>query len=90
MFCFPKIPMSILFNDSIRGAYKQQYVDSKGEHQYYKELNFIRQVQKFEKEKRRDYIKASKGNYCPLKLRSYLHNAMMANFGYSTLMEGVY
>ena len=90
MFCFPKIPMQILFLDSIRGAGKQQYVDDKGGHQYYKELDFIRQVQNFEKEKRKDYIKASKGNYCPLKLRAYLHNAMMANFGYSTLMEGVY
>ena len=50
MYSYPKIPLDILFLDSLKGKRKQIYLDCEGQHQYYKELNFIKHVQEFVRE----------------------------------------
>lgn len=89
MHIFPRIPKSILFLDSLRGKRSQVYLDSDNYHQYYKELDFIRKVQQWEKETRKDYIRARGGNYNPIKLNDYLNTGMLKTFGYSTLFEDI-
>jgi len=89
MFSFPRIPLQILFLDSLKGKREQLYLDSNGQHQYYKELDFIRKVQLFCANKKDSYIKAGNGNYNPIKLNNYLNKITLDNFGYSLILEDV-
>lgn len=89
MFYFPKIPMHILFLDSLKGKREQLYLDCNGGHQYYKELEFIRKVQLFCANKKDSYIKAYNGNYSPVKLNNYLNKITLNTFGYSLILEDI-
>ena len=82
MYSYPKIPLDILFLDSLKGKRKQIYLDCEGQHQYYKELNFTKQVQEFVK----DHAKTAKRknpDYCRVKFVALMHKICIKNFGHS-------
>lgn len=82
MNSFPKIPLDILFYDSLKGKNKQLYIDSEGNHQYYKELDFIKKVQSFVKD-RQDTARRADVNYCRVKFADTMHKLCLKEFGYS-------
>lgn len=81
---FPKIPMHILFLDSLKGKRKQLYLDCNGDHQYYKELAFIRKVQKYI-DNERDTWRRKDVDYCRVKFNNRMHKECMSLFGYSII-----
>lgn len=85
MYSYPKIPLNILFLDSLKGKRKQIYTDCEGQHLYYKELDFIRKVQKFLADKR-DSAKKQNVDYCRVKFADTMHKICLKEFGYSPYM----
>lgn len=82
MDAFPKVPMNILFHDSLLAKRKQRYIDSNGVHLYYKELDFIRKVQKHV-DNERDTLRRKDHDYCRVKFNQRMHKECMRVFGYS-------
>lgn len=82
MFSYPRIPLDILFLDSLKGKRKQMYIDCKGQHLYYKELEFIRKVQEFVRESAKT-AKRKDVNYCRVKFDALMHKICVKNFGHS-------
>ena len=82
MYSYPKIPLDILFLDSLKGKRKQIYLDCEGQHQYYKELNFIKHVQEFVRESAKT-AKRKNPDYCRVKFGAIMHKLCMKNFGHS-------
>lgn len=80
--CFPRIPMHILFLDSLKGKRKQLYIDCNGEHQYYKEIGFIRKIQMYY-DNEKDTICRKDPDYCRVKFNNRMHKECMYLFGYS-------
>ena len=85
MYSYPKIPLNILFLDSLKGERSQIYTDHEGRHLYYKELDFIRKVQKFLADKR-DSAKKQDVDYCRVKFADRMHKICLKEFGYSPYM----
>lgn len=79
---FPKVPMNILFCDSLLAKRKQKYIDCNGVHLYYKELAFIRKVQKYV-DNERDTSRRKDPDYCRVKFNRRAHKECMRIFGYS-------
>ena len=82
MYSYPKIPLDMLFLDSLKGKRKQIYLDCEGQHQYYKELNFIKQVQEFVKDCAKT-AKRKNPNYCRVKFDALMHKICIKKFGHS-------
>lgn len=82
MDSFPRIHLQILFLDSLKGKRSQLYLDCNGGHQYYKELNFIKQVQEFVKDSAK-IAKRGNPDYCRVKFGNLMHKLCIRNFGYS-------
>ena len=74
--------MNVLFLDSLKGRNKQRHLDCNNVHQYYKELDFIRKVQKYI-DSERDKIKRKDPDYCRVKFTRRTHKECMKLFGYS-------
>ena len=80
---FPKVPMHMLFCDSLLAKRKQRYIDSNGVHLYYKELDFISKVQKYV-DNEQDTLRRKDQDYCRVKFNRRMHKECMRIFGYST------
>lgn len=85
MHIFPRLPHRILIDDYFSGERNQKYRDSNGEHQFEKRLRLTRIISEFADEFKKDYKRACKGNWCPLKLNSALHKALMDRYGMDTI-----
>lgn len=85
MYSYPKIPLNILFLDSLKGKRSQIYTDNEGQHLYYKELDFIRKVQSFIKDKQ-DTARQQNTDYCRVKFADRMHKICLKEFGYSPYM----
>lgn len=85
MHIFPRLPHRILIDDYFRGERDQKYRDSNGEHQFEKRLRLTRIINEFADEFKKDYKRACKGNWCPLKLNRALHRVLMERYGMDTI-----
>ena len=84
-YSYPKIPLDILFYDALKGKRHQLYIDCQGNHQYYKELDFIRKVQSFVKDKA-DTARKHNTDYCRVKFADTMHKLCLKEFGHSLHM----
>lgn len=76
MYSYPKIPLNILFLDSLKGKKEQIYIDHECQHLYYKELDFIRKVQLFIKDKQ-DTARQQNVDYCRVKFADRMHKLLI-------------